>query len=243
MKRETANKTLSCREFSQGNCKPNDQESPFFQAKTTWANEDIIFLERTREHGNFLCITAQMVKKMSSSMPGTTRIYNWRFRRNKNYWKHVLPFEEKARHRRAPLPRPNQLAAAGTPIPEKPHPHSHETVFQPELGTRPEFPCAERQGQPFLCTTVHSGYLVLKFSVKMLQFRRYRGLFIRKERNMKKIKDLAFGFSDAENYKRRENKELFNHLFLKNEYLEKIANPSISFLVGDKGTGKTAELW
>ena len=57
---------------------------------------------------------------------------------------------------------------------------------------------------------------------------------------MKKIKELEFGFSDAENYKHRENKELFNHLFLRNEHLDKIASFSTSFLVGDKGTGKTA---
>lgn len=57
---------------------------------------------------------------------------------------------------------------------------------------------------------------------------------------MKKIRNLQFGFSDAENYKRRENKELFNHLFLQNDFLKKITDPSTSFLVGDKGTGKTA---
>ena len=57
---------------------------------------------------------------------------------------------------------------------------------------------------------------------------------------MKLIEDLEFGFSDAENYKRRENKQLFNQVFLKNEFLEKIISPATTFLVGDKGTGKTA---
>jgi len=57
---------------------------------------------------------------------------------------------------------------------------------------------------------------------------------------VKKIAELKFGFSDAENYKRRENKQLFNQLFLRNEFLEKIIDPSTTFLVGDKGTGKTA---
>ncbi len=33
---------------------------------------------------------------------------------------------------------------------------------------------------------------------------------------MLKIKDLNLGYSDAENYKRRENKELLNHLFIRN---------------------------
>ena len=57
---------------------------------------------------------------------------------------------------------------------------------------------------------------------------------------MKSIKSLDFGFADAQNYKRRENKDLFNKVFIKNEYLESLCNPSISFLIGEKGTGKTA---
>ncbi len=57
---------------------------------------------------------------------------------------------------------------------------------------------------------------------------------------MKQIKDITFGFSDAENYKKRENKELFNHLFIRNEYLDAMADLSTTFLIGDKGTGKTA---
>lgn len=54
------------------------------------------------------------------------------------------------------------------------------------------------------------------------------------------IKELNFGFSDAENYKRHENKELFNSLFIRDTALEKICQPTTSFIVGDKGTGKTA---
>jgi len=57
---------------------------------------------------------------------------------------------------------------------------------------------------------------------------------------MKKINELNFGFPDAENYKRRENRTFFNDLFIKNEYLEQLCQPQVSFLVGDKGTGKTA---
>lgn len=57
---------------------------------------------------------------------------------------------------------------------------------------------------------------------------------------MKKVHELNFGFADAENYKRRENKDLFNQVFIKNEYLEKLCDYSTSFLIGDKGTGKTA---
>ncbi len=57
---------------------------------------------------------------------------------------------------------------------------------------------------------------------------------------MKPIKSLDFGFADAQNYKKRENKEQFNKVFIKNDYLESLCDPSISFLIGEKGTGKTA---
>lgn len=51
---------------------------------------------------------------------------------------------------------------------------------------------------------------------------------------MLKIEELNLGFSDAENYKRRENKELLNHLFLRTPSLEKLCSPSTTFLVGEK---------
>ena len=57
---------------------------------------------------------------------------------------------------------------------------------------------------------------------------------------MKPIKELNLGFSDAENYKRRENKDIFNQIFIRNNHLEKLCEPSTSFLIGEKGTGKTA---
>lgn len=57
---------------------------------------------------------------------------------------------------------------------------------------------------------------------------------------MKNIADLDFGFADAQNYKRRENKQKFNDLFIKDDYLEKLCDHAISFLIGEKGTGKTA---
>jgi len=57
---------------------------------------------------------------------------------------------------------------------------------------------------------------------------------------MKKIKDLELGFNDAENYKKRQNKTLFNKIFVKNIYLDKLLGPDIYFLIGEKGTGKTA---
>jgi len=54
------------------------------------------------------------------------------------------------------------------------------------------------------------------------------------------IADLNFGFSDAENYKRRENKDLFNQLFVRDEALERLMDRGTFFLIGEKGTGKTA---
>lgn len=57
---------------------------------------------------------------------------------------------------------------------------------------------------------------------------------------MKKISEVNFGFSDAENYKRRENKQLFQRFFVKNDYLDELLKPQVTFLIGEKGTGKTA---
>lgn len=57
---------------------------------------------------------------------------------------------------------------------------------------------------------------------------------------MKDYKELNLGFGDAENYKKRENKELLNKYFIRNEELYAILKPTNYFIVGDKGTGKTA---
>lgn len=57
---------------------------------------------------------------------------------------------------------------------------------------------------------------------------------------MKPFRELELGFADAENYKRRENKELFNRIFIKDYHLETLCQPHVSFLIGEKGTGKTA---
>lgn len=57
---------------------------------------------------------------------------------------------------------------------------------------------------------------------------------------MKNYTDLNLGFGDAENYKKRENKELLNKYFVRNDELYSILKPSNYFLIGDKGTGKTA---
>jgi cold shock CspA family protein len=57
---------------------------------------------------------------------------------------------------------------------------------------------------------------------------------------MKPLSEIHFGFSDAENYKRREEKELFSKIFLRTDAMEQLRKPSTFFLVGEKGTGKTA---
>ena len=51
---------------------------------------------------------------------------------------------------------------------------------------------------------------------------------------------LNLGFSNAENYQRRENKELLEKYFVRDEFLERILDSNIFYLVGEKGTGKTA---
>ena len=57
---------------------------------------------------------------------------------------------------------------------------------------------------------------------------------------MKAFTDLNLGFTNAENYRRRANKELLAKYFVRDEYLEKLLDPNVYFLVGEKGTGKTA---
>lgn len=57
---------------------------------------------------------------------------------------------------------------------------------------------------------------------------------------MKPYKELNLGFGDAENYIKRENKELLNRYFIRNDELYEVLKPNKYFLVGDKGTGKTA---
>ncbi len=57
---------------------------------------------------------------------------------------------------------------------------------------------------------------------------------------MLEIKDLDFGFNDAENYKRSENKSFLNKVFFRTEELDKLCERNTFFLIGEKGTGKTA---
>jgi hypothetical protein len=57
---------------------------------------------------------------------------------------------------------------------------------------------------------------------------------------MLKIRDLELGSNDAEDYKRKDLKDFFNTIFVKNIFLEKLLNMNTFFLIGEKGTGKTA---
>lgn len=57
---------------------------------------------------------------------------------------------------------------------------------------------------------------------------------------MKELKELTFGFKDAENYRRRENKDIFSQIFLRTDALTGLGERHTFFLVGEKGTGKTA---
>lgn len=65
-------------------------------------------------------------------------------------------------------------------------------------------------------------------------------LTICKEKNMLKIPELKFGFNDAVNYKFVENKKFFNNIFLRTDSLDKLCESNVYFLMGEKGTGKTA---
>lgn len=57
---------------------------------------------------------------------------------------------------------------------------------------------------------------------------------------MNLISELELGYKDAENYKRNENKDMFNKIFLHTPDLEKLCESRNYFLIGEKGTGKTA---
>ncbi len=57
---------------------------------------------------------------------------------------------------------------------------------------------------------------------------------------MKNVEELQLGYRDAENYRRRENKSTQNTLFIRTPELDLLADTGKYFLVGEKGTGKTA---
>lgn len=57
---------------------------------------------------------------------------------------------------------------------------------------------------------------------------------------MLRVPELYLGFRDAENYKRKENKELLNRLFVRTPELDQLCDSGTYFLIGEKGSGKTA---
>lgn len=58
--------------------------------------------------------------------------------------------------------------------------------------------------------------------------------------NWKKIRDLREPYNDAINYRSRDYKEFFQKIFLRTDDLERILDPHVYFLMGEKGSGKTA---
>jgi hypothetical protein len=56
----------------------------------------------------------------------------------------------------------------------------------------------------------------------------------------KAIRDLHFGFADAQNYKDGQDSSHFEASFLADRHLEQLKAPNVYFLIGEKGTGKTA---
>jgi hypothetical protein len=57
---------------------------------------------------------------------------------------------------------------------------------------------------------------------------------------MKAIGDLSFGFNDAREYLSPESKPLLEKFFLADDNLSALVQPQRYFLIGEKGTGKTA---
>lgn len=56
----------------------------------------------------------------------------------------------------------------------------------------------------------------------------------------KEVRLLKEPFNDAVNYRGRAEREFFNKIFMKTDELERCLQPSIYFLMGEKGSGKTA---
>jgi hypothetical protein len=54
------------------------------------------------------------------------------------------------------------------------------------------------------------------------------------------LKHLTEPFNDAVNYRTRREKEFFNRIFLRTDELDACLKPAVYFLIGEKGSGKTA---
>lgn len=51
---------------------------------------------------------------------------------------------------------------------------------------------------------------------------------------MLSVKDLQLGYSDALNYTQRQNKNMFNEVFVRNTFLDELTKQSSFFLIGEK---------
>lgn len=60
------------------------------------------------------------------------------------------------------------------------------------------------------------------------------------EKHWKALSSLKDPFNDALNYRSRIEKEFFQKLFLRTDELNRILDPQVYFLIGEKGAGKTA---
>lgn len=56
----------------------------------------------------------------------------------------------------------------------------------------------------------------------------------------KKVEELKEPFNDAINYKSKDEKQFLSSIFLRTDELKKCLEPPIYYLIGEKGTGKTA---
>lgn len=56
----------------------------------------------------------------------------------------------------------------------------------------------------------------------------------------KKISDIDFGEYDATNYRDSSNRDFFNRIFVRDKKMYEILENNKYFVLGDKGTGKTA---
>lgn len=56
----------------------------------------------------------------------------------------------------------------------------------------------------------------------------------------KAIQDLRIGYADAQNYKDGRDNLHFEASFLADKHIAQLKAPNIYFLIGEKGTGKTA---
>lgn len=59
-------------------------------------------------------------------------------------------------------------------------------------------------------------------------------------RAWKSIVELQEPFNDAVNYRTRQEKEFFSRIFLRTDDLQSCLKPSVYYLIGEKGSGKTA---